>query len=81
MNLVDTIFDTYKLTIYSFAGLATLAFIQILVSDVIGIRSRHIPGTPTVHDHSDRHFRAIRVVANTNESIAVFILLVLFCFF
>lgn len=78
---MDTILVTYKITIYSLAGLAALAIIQLLVADVIGIISKHVPGTPIVPDHSDRHFRASRAVANLNESVAVFILLVIFCIF
>ena len=52
-----------------------LMLVQILVSDFAGIRARHLPGSPVVVDHASFHFRATRALANTNESIAVFILL------
>jgi uncharacterized MAPEG superfamily protein len=54
-------------------------FCQLLIADVIGIRSKHVPGSQVPSDHGNTLFRASRTVANTNESIAVFILAVLFC--
>lgn len=61
-------------------AMALLMLIQILVADVLAIRAKHVPGTPVTADHGSLLFRATRVVANTNESIAVFILALAFCF-
>ena len=74
-----TILEEYQLVIAALGAMASLMFIQILVGDVLGIRARHTPGTPVEADHDSLLFRAMRVVANTNESIAVFILAVIFC--
>lgn len=60
-------------------GMALLMLIQILVVDVLGIRAKHVPGTPVDANHDSLLFRASRTVANTNESVAVFLLAVTFC--
>ena len=55
--------------------IATLMLIQLLTADVIGIRAKHTPGTPVTSSHDDILFRATRALANTNESIAILLLL------
>ncbi len=72
-------FEAYATTIAAIAALAGLMLVQILVADVVGIKRRHVPGTPPSPDHADMLFRATRTVANLNESVAAFILLVMFC--
>jgi uncharacterized MAPEG superfamily protein len=63
-------------------GVAALLFLlQLSVVDYAGIRAKHVPGTPVPSDHNLFLFRATRAHANTNESIAVFILLALFGMF
>jgi uncharacterized MAPEG superfamily protein len=71
--------ETYQITIVALGALAALMFIQILILDVVGIRAKHRPGYPIPADHGSFHFRASRVVQNSNESIAVFLLATLFC--
>ena len=56
-----------------------MMLIQVLVADILGIVRRHVPGTPVNANHADALFRAARTVANTNESIAIFIGALLFC--
>ena len=56
-----------------------LMFCQLLIADFIGIRSKHLPGAQVPADHDNLLFRATRAVANSNESIAIFLLAVLFC--
>ena len=51
---------------------------QLIVLDVIGIKSKHVPGHFVPDDHSDFLFRASRAFKNTNESIGIFILFVAF---
>ena len=67
----------YAPTIWAMGATGGLLLVQILVLDVAGIQARHPPGTPVAADHSNFLFRATRAHANTNESIAVFILLAL----
>ena len=60
-------------------GLAGLTFfLQLAVVDVIGLKTKHTPGHPISADHNDIHFRASRALSNTNESVAIFILFVIF---
>ncbi len=73
--------DAFQLTIASWGALALLLLIQILVADFFGLKARHVPGSPVAADHSDPLFRASRTVANTNEGIAVYIIVILFCVF
>ena len=70
---------TYSATIAAMGALAALMFIQLLVADVIGLRSGHMPGAQVQSDHDSLLFRVTRTVGNTNESIAIFVLAVLFC--
>lgn len=78
---MSELLSTYQLTSYSWGALTLLMIIQILIADLIGIKSRHTPGSPVEANHDNLLFRATRTVANTNESIAVYVLAVLFCLF
>ncbi|NND69709.1 MAG: MAPEG family protein [Halioglobus sp.] len=71
--------QSYEMTVYAIGVLALLLLSQLLVADVVGILSRHTPGSTIGGGHSDVLFRVSRTVANTNESIAIFVLAVLFC--
>ena len=73
--------QTYEITVYALGAMAFLMLLQVLVADVVGIRYKHTPGTSISSDHGDLLFRVTRTVANTNESIAVFILATAFCVF
>jgi uncharacterized MAPEG superfamily protein len=68
----------YSPTIWALWATGGLMIVQIVVADVAGIRVRHAPGTPVVADPQSFLFRAVRAHANTNESVAVFILLAVF---
>ncbi len=68
----------YHSVISAIGATGVLLLVQILVADFAGIRARHVPGTPVTADHSVFLFRAVRAHANTNESIAAFVLLALF---
>lgn len=68
----------YAPTIWALGVTGGLLLIQILVADVAGIRAHHAPGTPVAADPGSFLFRAVRAHANTNESVAAFILLALF---
>ena len=65
----------YASTLAAFVCLGGIFLLQVLVSDVIAIRAGHVPGTPTAGGHGDLLFRTTRALANTNENLAIFILL------
>mgnify|MGYP000294822474 CR=1 FL=1 len=72
------LFEPYKIT-FLVAGLAGLMlFIQIIIADVAAIKAHHTPGYPIKPDHANFLFRAARAHENTNESIAIFALFILF---
>jgi uncharacterized MAPEG superfamily protein len=79
--MTETLLTSYELTIYSWGALGALLLIQLLVTDVLSIKARHVPGTAPEQSHDNALFRASRVVGNTNESLGIYIVLVLFCVF
>ena len=79
--MTDLLLNAYQTTVLACGALASLLLIQLLIADVVGITSKHVPGTLVEASHDNLLFRVSRTVANANESIAVFILIVLFCVF
>ena len=73
--------EPYTSTVFAMLATAALFLVQLLVLDVTGIKTRHVPGTPIPADHTSFLFRAMRAHANTNESVAVFILLTVVAIF
>lgn len=69
----------YESTIMAMGVMAGLMLLQLLIADAVGIKAKHSPGSAVVANHDDFLFRATRTVANTNESIAIFLLASLFC--
>ena len=69
------LFSPYIPTIYAMGSTGLLMLIQLLVADLAGLKSHHKPGTPVAPDTESFMFRATRSHANTNESVAIFILL------
>lgn len=65
----------YQPLICAMAVMAGLMILQLLIADFVGIRAKHKPGATIEADHAVFLFRASRALANTNESIAIFILL------
>lgn len=74
-----TFIEPYLVTVTIVGLTAVLLFVQLLVADVVGLKSKHTPGHPVTADHGEFLFRTVRALANSNESIAIFILAVLFC--
>ena len=72
------IIDAYKLTVAAIGGMTLLMFVQLLVADFVGIKQKHVPGSAITADHNNLLFRASRTVANTNESVSIFILALAF---
>jgi len=71
----------YESTILALGSMALLMLVQLVFADVVGIRSKHEPGSTVRADHKNLLFRSTRTVANTNESVAIFVLATLFCIF
>jgi uncharacterized MAPEG superfamily protein len=65
----------YGSTLTAWVALGGLNLAQALVTDVVGIRTGHVPGMPVTSGHDDLLFRATRAQANTNENLGVFIVL------
>jgi uncharacterized MAPEG superfamily protein len=60
-------------------GLTGLMFlVQLLIADVVSIKSKQVPGTRVNEDHNDFLFRATRTYANSTETVGLFILFLLF---
>ena len=75
------IIQMYESTILALGAMTLLMFIQLVFADLVGMKSKHRPGNSVSADHKSLLFRSTRTVANTNESIAIFLLAVLFCIF
>jgi len=73
--------EPYASTVFAMLATATLLLVQVLVLDLAGIKAKHVPGTPVHADHGSFLFRAARAHANTNESVAAFILLAVVAMF
>ena len=71
--------ESYSGAALALGAMAVVMLVQVLIADVVGIRRRHLPGSPVAADHADALFRVTRTVANTNESIAIFLAALLFC--
>ena len=69
------LFSPYIPTIWAMGATGFLMLIQLLVADLAGVKSHHKPGTPVAPDTESFFFRATRSHANTNESVAIFVLL------
>lgn len=71
-------FHSYAPVVWSYGAIGVLVLVQLLVADIVGLRSGHVPGTRVEEDHTLFLFRAIRTHANTNENLPAFVLLSLF---
>jgi len=70
---------SYQLTIYAMGAMVLLMLVQVLVADIVGIKFKHIPGSAIESNHANLLFRVSRVVDNTNETIAILVLALMFC--
>jgi uncharacterized MAPEG superfamily protein len=71
----------YESTIVGLGAMALLMVIQLVFADIVSIKARHTPGSPVLVGHESLLFRSARTVGNTNESVAIFLLSVLFCIY
>nr|WP_246225538.1 MAPEG family protein [Vibrio agarilyticus] len=58
-----------------------LFFIQLLVADVTGIKQGHTLGISVNAGHESFLFRSSRAFANSNETVGIFVLFMLFAIF
>jgi len=65
----------YHSTLLACVVLAGLILAQLLIADVASIRAKHVPGMPVTDGHASFHFRAVRALGNTNETLGLFLLL------
>lgn len=68
----------YKFSVLVLGLTGVLFLLQLLVLDIAGIKARQIPGYAIQASHSSFLFRASRALANSNESAAILLLLLLF---
>ena len=71
----------YELSIFVTGILGLIFIFQLLVADVAAIAAKHTPGFPVIPNHNNFFFRATRAVANSNESVSIFVLLLIFGIF
>ncbi len=76
--MIDLI-QPYQPSVLAAGGMGLLLFVQVIVADIAAIWAHTEPGRPLEFKPASFHFRASRSYHNTNESIAAFILLWLFC--
>lgn len=65
----------YHSTLVAGAVLAVLIMVQVLVADLAGMKAKHVPGMPVTDGHASFHFRSVRALGNTNETLPLFLLL------
>jgi len=81
LGVMETLLQTYTASIASLGAIGSVMLIQLIIADATGIFRKHVPGTKITDDHNDLLFRVSRTVTNTNESIAIFVCVLLFCAF
>ena len=67
----------YLPSIWAMLATGVLVWLQLLIADLSALKTSHTPGTPIEPNPKKFVFRAARAHANTNESIACFILFIL----
>src|SRR5690349_7563533 len=65
----------YHSTLIALLALSALIFVQVLVADLASIGAKHVPGMPVTSGHGVFHFRAVRAIGNTNETLGLTLLL------
>jgi uncharacterized MAPEG superfamily protein len=64
----------YESAMVALLVLASLILVQVLVADYASIKAQHVPGMPVTSGHASFHFRAVRALGNTNETLGLFLL-------
>ncbi|TMP34240.1 MAPEG family protein [Pseudoalteromonas rubra] len=71
----------YQLTILVLGLTGGLFLIQLAIVDIIAIKQKHPPGVAVTQDPQTLLFRSNRVFANSNETVGILLLVVLFAVF
>ncbi|WP_125721367.1 MAPEG family protein [Pseudoalteromonas rubra] len=71
----------YQLTILVLGLSGALFLIQLAIVDIVAIKQKHPPGVGVAQDPDDWLFRCNRVFANSNETLGILVLVVLFALF
>jgi uncharacterized MAPEG superfamily protein len=75
---VNEIATAYGPALLAFGVFGAAFLLQVLVADLAGISTGHVPGTSLKEESHDQFvFRATRALANTNETVAAFVVLAL----
>ena len=64
----------YQTTVLVLGLSGFLFWCQLLIADIAGIKAKHTPGFSVEQNHEQFLFRSSRVIANSNESVGVLIL-------
>ena len=72
------LFEPYSITVVILGLTGLLFLIQLLVFDVMSIKSGRIPGTSVEQNHKSFLFRSCRAFENSNESVGILLLLTAF---
>jgi uncharacterized MAPEG superfamily protein len=65
----------YHSTLLACTTLAGLIMVQVLIADLASMKVKHVPGMPVTDGHASFHFRSVRALGNTNETLGLFLLL------
>ncbi|MCO7187961.1 MULTISPECIES: MAPEG family protein [unclassified Pseudoalteromonas] len=71
----------YQLSILVLGLSGALFLIQLAIVDIVAIKQKHPPGVAVAQDPDDWLFRCNRVFANSNETVGIFVLVILFAMF
>jgi len=72
--------EQYQISILVIGVTGLLFLIQLLIADVVSIKKGHTPGTIVEQSHENFLFRSSRVFANSNETVSIFIIFMMFAF-
>lgn len=68
--------NIYLPSLWAMAATGLLILVQLIIADISAIKAKHRPGMPLPADTTTFVFRAARAHANSNESVACFILFI-----
>ena len=68
--------SAYLPSLWAMAATGLLIWLQLLIADISALKTPHIPGAPLEPNPKNFAYRAARAHANTNESVACFILFI-----
>lgn len=70
--------EPYRVTALVLGLTGLLYWLQLAIADIVGIRAKHTPGFTIDENHNSFLFRCNRALANSNESVGIFILFTIF---